>query len=172
MAYAIVHDTAAGKTGVFMILATVRVTGIEDALVLQKPVRAFFEFGWDALNAYIKRNPWDLAMAINNKTVRTQDQLHIHLGCVRDDIRTTLDHASLSSKWTKVTLHGRTFSAIEVDSLAYSPFEILKTYLAPKGEQLGDYSLAVVGRDHRKFFLLATKSAAEVVMDEGPTCHK
>ena len=29
MAYAIVHDTAAGKTGVFMILATVRVTGIE-----------------------------------------------------------------------------------------------------------------------------------------------
>ena len=170
--YALVHDTAAGKTGVFMLFATARITGIEDPQVLQKPVHAFFEFDWRELTALIKRNPWDLAMAVNNKSVRTQDQLLVHLGCVRDDIRTNLDHASLSNQWSDIKLHGHPFIALQVDSLSRSPFEILQAYLVFKGEQIGDYALAVVGRDHGKFVLLATRSAAELVMDEGVSFHK
>lgn len=143
-------------------MQTVRITGIEDPQVLQKPVHAFFEFGWRELTALIKRNPWDRAMAVNNKSVRTQDQLHVHLGCVRDDIRTNLDHASLSNQWSDIKLHGHPFIALQVDSLSRSSFEILQAYLVSKGEQIGDYSLAVVGRDHGKFVLLATRSAAEL----------
>jgi CDP-diacylglycerol pyrophosphatase len=174
--YAIVHDTEVGKQGVYMLLAAIRVTGIEDPLVLVPPVRAFFSFGWDALMSEIKRHPSELAMAINNKASRTQDQFHIHLGCVTADVRAAIDKLQLSSSWqaNALKVKGRTFDVIEVDSLAQSPFLLLKAYLdslTPK-QQIGDYSMAVIGQASGKFVVLATTSAAELVMEEGIACHK
>lgn len=174
--YAIVHDTEVGKLGVYMLLATIRVTGIEDSAVLDKPVREFFSFGWDALVGEIKRHPSELAMAINNKTVRTQDQFHIHLGCVTADARAAIDKLQLTSTWqaNALKVKGRAFDVIEVDSLAHSPFLVLKAYLdslSPQ-QQIGDYSMAVIGQANGKFVVLATTSAAELVMEEGSACHK
>jgi CDP-diacylglycerol pyrophosphatase len=175
--YVIVDDTEIGKRGVYMILPTVRVSGIEDPAVLDKPLRQFFEYGWEALNTHIKRPPQDLAMAINNKTHRTQDQFHIHLACVAPEVRTALDSAKLTGHWqdNAIKVKGREFAAIELASLARSPFEVLQDHLASKQPKasLGDYSLAVIGQANGRFVVLATSTApAELVLEEGDSCQK
>lgn len=175
--FVVVHDTQIGKRGVFMILPTMRVTGIEDAAALSEPVRNFFRYGWEVLTTEIRKHPGELAMAINNRTHRSQDQLHIHLGCVAPEFRAALDRASLTNKWQQdaIRIKGREYAAIELGSLAQSPFLSLKEHLdaqQPKG-WIGDHSLAVIGQPNGRFVVLDTTiAAAELALDEGDTCHR
>src|SRR5262245_29429294 len=76
--YVIANEVETGKQGVYLLLAATRISGIEDPRVVEKPFSNFFRYGWAALTSEIKRKPAELAMAINSKTQRTQDQSEEH----------------------------------------------------------------------------------------------
>jgi CDP-diacylglycerol pyrophosphatase len=93
-----------------------------------------------------------LSLAINAATARSQDQLHIHMDCVRADVRDALHRlaASVGSTWTPLAerLAGHRYRAlrIERDGLdAVNPFRLLMDDLQGAGDEMGRHTLVVVG---------------------------
>ena len=91
--YAVLKDIR-GATQ-FLLISTSRITGIEDPAVLAPEAGNFFADAWGAIgivaetaHATLPRD--DLSLAINAQTGRSQDQLHIHMDCVRADVRDAL----------------------------------------------------------------------------------
>src|SRR5579862_6721407 len=75
----------------FLAIPTARVTGIEDPSVLAPDARDYFAFAWaqrGAVEARLKTTlPREaIAVAVNSEFARSQDQLHLHIDCLRKDV--------------------------------------------------------------------------------------
>lgn len=76
----------------FIITPTTKIVGIESPELLKTDTPNLWDAGWQQRvlleEASKKKLSWnDVAMAVNSKFSRTQDQLHIHLGCVDTNIK-------------------------------------------------------------------------------------
>lgn len=105
--YAVLKDLI-GKTQ-FLLLPTTRVGGIEDKAILAPNAPNYFADAWRARHYVDERAGHDLprdaiALAINSIYGRSQDQLHIHIDCLRPDVR-----AALAQHWAAVGPHWSTF---------------------------------------------------------------
>ena len=113
--------------GVAQMLAipTRRITGIEDPQMLAPDAPKVFFAAWKAkplvearLHHALPREA--IAIAINSKWARTQDQLHLHVDCVAISVADTLAdaHSSLDDTWRAMTvpLQGRVYLARRLDS--------------------------------------------------------
>ena len=79
----------------FLLIPTARVTGIEDPAILAPGAPNYWEAAWQArgLVQSLAKGPLptsDLSLAINSIDGRSQDQLHIHIDCIRADVRDAL----------------------------------------------------------------------------------
>lgn len=109
------HDGVAGGWGVlkdisgatqYLVIPTARVTGIEDPHLLQPGVPNYFAAAWRE-RGYTERAaghalPRDaLSLAVNSPFGRSQNQLHIHIDCIRRDVRDALRHlfARIGDRW-------------------------------------------------------------------------
>jgi CDP-diacylglycerol pyrophosphatase len=105
--FAILKDLV-GKTQ-FLLIPTRRVMGIEDPLVGAGALPNYWRDAWTA-RALVSKNAGkdlpreDIGMAINGVGARTQDQLHIHVDCVRADVRAALQAAvaGIGDKWGRL----------------------------------------------------------------------
>ena len=66
---------------------TKQVVGVEDPWLWTDKAPNYFEDAWNARSflAELQRGPLshdDVALAVNSQLMRTQDQLHIHIGCI------------------------------------------------------------------------------------------
>jgi CDP-diacylglycerol pyrophosphatase len=93
-----------------------------------------------------------VSLAINSLSGRTQNQLHIHIDCVREDVRQALaDHVDeVRASWTPfpVPLAGHHYSAIAVggdDLDPVNPVTVLADGLAGARADMGSETLVVVG---------------------------
>jgi CDP-diacylglycerol pyrophosphatase len=124
----------------------------------------------------------EVGMAVNSAGGRSQDQLHIHLDCVRSSVRLALqNHAQgVKSSWAPfpVTLQGRHFFAMRMraaDADSFNPFAAL-AHLPGRATDLREVALAVVStpRDDPEpgFTILANRAlgsfAGELLLDH--TC--
>ena len=96
--FAILKDIV-GETQ-YLLIPTTRITGIESPAVLAPAAPNYFAEAWNEtplVNARLGKTlpRQDLSLAINAITGRTQDQLHIHIDCIRADVRDALDGATL-----------------------------------------------------------------------------
>jgi CDP-diacylglycerol pyrophosphatase len=119
--YAVLRDII-GNTQ-FLLIPTARVGGIEDAAVLAPNAPNYFADAWAARHDVDHRagHPLpreDFLLAINSIYGRTQDQLHIHIDCIRPGVRAALtDHqAAIGPEWTRfpVLLRGHAYRAMRV----------------------------------------------------------
>lgn len=76
----------------FIVTPTRKIEGVESIQLLEDDAPLIFEGAWgerwrlsETTSRRLASN--DVAMAINSKDTRGQDQLHIHLGCVADSVR-------------------------------------------------------------------------------------
>jgi CDP-diacylglycerol pyrophosphatase len=107
--YAVLKDIV-GATQ-FLLIPTARIAGIESPELLAPDATNYFAAAWRA-RIFVEHRagralPRDsVSLAINSSTGRTQNQLHIHIDCVREDVRQALaDHArEVSASWTPVTV--------------------------------------------------------------------
>ena len=156
--YAVLKDLV-GATQ-FLLIPTERVAGIESPQILAPDAPNYFADAWRARSFVEQRagrelpRDW-LSLAINSADARSQDQLHIHIDCVRADVRQALTaHATdIGLTWQPfpVALAGQRYRALALqgsDLTADNPFQLLSDGLPP-GDSMGAQTL-VVGRKHRR----------------------
>ena len=164
--YAVLKDLV-GATQ-FLLIPTERVAGIESQQVLAPDAPNYFAAAWDARSFVEQRagralpRDW-VSLAVNSADARSQNQLHIHIDCVRADVRQALTaHAGdIATTWQPfpVALAGQQYRAMAVwdDELtAENPLRLLADGL-PAAESMGAQSLVVVGNtgaDGRPGFVL------------------
>jgi CDP-diacylglycerol pyrophosphatase len=102
--YAVLKDIR-GATQ-YLLIPTQRIVGIESPVLLAPDAENYFADAWNA-RGFVEKAvghalPIDtLSLAVNSVHARTQNQLHIHIDCIRPDVRATLIRlrASIGTSW-------------------------------------------------------------------------
>ena len=138
----------------FLLIPTARITGIESPAVLMDGAPNYFADAWLARRYIDSRVGHAMArdaisLAINPPTARSQEQLHIHIDCVRPDIREALRQQTIGDGWTMLPtpMADQRYAAMRLsgDALARNPFRILAETVPGAREAMGTYTLVLVG---------------------------
>jgi CDP-diacylglycerol pyrophosphatase len=142
-----------------LLVPTRRLTGIESPALLAADTPNYWRYAWDA-RRFVERRAHrpiprdDIALAINSETSRTQNQLHIHIDCVRPDVRAILAdrQGEIDQAWSPldVPLAGRLYWARRLDGADLQdrdPFKMLARGVPEARDDMGRFSLAVIGMD-------------------------
>lgn len=150
----------------YLLIPTARVTGIEDKAVLAPDAPNYFAAAWAERDRTQARLPHPLprealSLAVNSPTGRSQNQLHIHIDCLRGEVRAALarQEARIGTDWAPLPdgLRGHRYIARRIadrDLAAENPFRLLADWPGVGEEGLGHWTLAVVGAPDG-FILLA-----------------
>ena len=165
--FAILKDVR-GETQ-FLLIPTARISGIESPLVLAADAVNYFAEAWEArsfVNQALHRTlpPDDISLAINSFESRSQDQLHIHIDCVRSDVLDALhgNEEAIGNQWAPFphAFFGHHYMAMWVPGEhlgSNNPFRLLAEKLPGARQDMGDRTLVVVGltrADGTKGFVL------------------
>jgi len=141
----------------FLLIPTKRVTGIEDPAVRAPRATNYFAEAWQERRLVEKvlghGMPGDtLSLAVNSELGRSQNQLHIHIDCVRADVRDALRsaRAQIGRRWKPlpVLLAGHRYRAMRVTGwslVGHNPFKLLARGLPGASADMGYHTLVVVG---------------------------
>ncbi len=165
----------------FLLIPTQRVTGIEDPAVLVPGAPNYFAAAWRARSFVDERagatlpREW-VSLAINSASARSQDQLHIHVDCIRPDVHAALSEhgAAVGPDWTPfpVPLAGHRYDAMSIsgeDLDAANPFVLLADGVPGAREDMASRTLVVVGSlgaDGRPGFVILTDRADAATGDQ------
>ncbi len=170
--FAVIKDQR-GQTQ-YLLLPTQRITPMESGTLLAPRATNYFADAWRERRLVEKAlghvTPRDtLSLAVNSELSRTQNQLHIHIDCVRADVRDALNDevAKIGSRWTPfdIWLFGHHYSVMKVagTTLAgHNPFKLLARGVPGAAADMGHYTLVVVGMtfaDHRPGFVILADHA-------------
>lgn len=179
-----------GKTQILLV-PTMRVSGIESPKLLEPGDPNYWQAAWEARSWFERRaggdvSRDDIGMAINSRYGRSQDQLHIHIDCVRTDVRAVLAaHADqIGESWRPLgaKLAGEAYEARRVTGAelgARDPFRLLAEGDMAAAVDMGAETLAVLGATFASaepgFWLLAARGgvaenphgSAETLLDHG-----
>jgi CDP-diacylglycerol pyrophosphatase len=141
----------------FLLIPTTPVGGIEDPSLLAPLARNYFADAWQA-RSFVEKAlghamPRDtLSLAINSASGRTQNQFHIHIDCIRADVRDALliERRNIGWRWTllKTPLAGHRYRAMRVTGLilfGHNPFKLLAWGVPGARADMGQHTLVVVG---------------------------
>ena len=141
----------------YLVLPLARITGIESEALLVQGAPNYFADAWEArryveaaLHASVPRDV--LSLVVNSPHGRSQNQLHIHIDCIRADVHDDLQRLlpTITTHWQPLSEplppHGHRYAAMWVpgDSLTINPFQSLAASLPP-GDRMAWHSLIVVG---------------------------
>jgi CDP-diacylglycerol pyrophosphatase len=170
----------------YLLVPTVPIPGIESAELLAAAAPNYWAFAWqsrsyltDAVGAPLPRSV--IGMAVNSAEARTQDQLHIHIGCLRRDVVAALrrfEGAGTAATARPVLLGGHRYSVARLagETLGEAnPFKLLAASSPAARDDMGGETLAVAGATFADgqsgFYLLSRRSrgkdvaAAEDLLD-------
>lgn len=176
--YAILADRKGGAH--FLLIPTSTITGIESPALLAPDALNYFDDAWQARERLARvvghEVPRDkIGLAVNPLHARSQDQLHIHIECLRPDVLAALSRAKLTESWSPIDLGGTSYTArtIAGENLKRAnPFRLLAADMPQPGKTVGDYTLVVAGTGSTSepgFIVLASTTAAgELLLDS--TC--
>jgi CDP-diacylglycerol pyrophosphatase len=166
--YAVLKDLV-GATQ-FLLIPTERVPGIESPTLLQPDAPNYFAPAWDARRFVNARAGVDIprdwmSLAINSAVARSQNQLHIHVDCVRADIRETVSRriTDVGPDWAPFPepLRGHQYLAMRVDGETLDSANPIQL-LANRSDDMGLETLVAVGAylpDGRPGFVLLASRA-------------
>ena len=153
----------------YLLMPTYRINGTESPLLTDPSTPNFFWLAWQARDFMSKKYGQPVpdravSLAINSRTGRTQNHFHIHISCIRPDVREQLDNnlANISSRWLPLPggLRGHEYLArrvTESELVQRSPFMMLAEEVPEAREHMGSYGLAMVRQSDNSFVLLATQ---------------
>ncbi|HZZ11264.1 MAG TPA: CDP-diacylglycerol diphosphatase [Paraburkholderia sp.] len=117
-----------------LLIPTDRISGIESPLILAPQAQNYWVDAWTSrtyVEKSVKRSLPDnqLGLEINSEYRRSQNQLHIHIDCMRGDMSEALArHANdTPGEWHWETLDGLRYRVMRVDTLtgANEPFHLV-----------------------------------------------
>jgi CDP-diacylglycerol pyrophosphatase len=130
--YAILKDIN-GNTQ-YLLIPTDRISGIESPRILDADAPDYWADAWSARQYVGSRlgltfPPNQLGLEINSKYRRTQQQLHIHMDCMRENVIQALARyrTIAPDQWHSTTLDGDAYRVMRVTSLtgASDPFRVV-----------------------------------------------
>ncbi len=152
--YVVLREPLTGDT---ILSPTRKVTGVEDPYLYSREAPNYFDAAWRA-RAFLTGtdgksiDPERIALAINSGVTRTQDQLHIHIGCLIPDaervVRTIAPQLRLG-EWAQVgpIIPHSMFWAMRIggSELATAlPLALAADYFADRLRSRADLMVAVV----------------------------
>ena len=152
-----------------LVMPTEEITGIESPDVQKPDAPNFFYYAWqerDRLQQTAGKpiNDRYLGLAINSRYGRSQNQLHIHLACLRPDVYQTLSQQEghIGNSWQPLgdKLKGHDYLAMKISANAFeqqSPFKLLHTWVQQQGDDMAQYGLAVTTNAQGDIVLLANR---------------
>ncbi|UKG74283.1 CDP-diacylglycerol diphosphatase [Serratia marcescens] len=161
----------------FILVPTAPLSGIESPQLLAGERTDYFGYAWlmryRLAAEYGGPVPDDmLGMAINSAYGRSQNQLHIHLTCLREDVRRQLqaERPYIQEQWRPLPdkLLRHTYYARRVmqpTAMGIYPIKDLADYFHLSPQQLAEYGVALVPTTfagQRGFILLASKRGWDV----------
>jgi CDP-diacylglycerol pyrophosphatase len=141
----------------FLLIATTRISGIESPEILAPNAPNYWDSAWRmrVMTENLAGGPLPreaLSLAINAPNARSQDQLHIHIDCVRRDVRDALvaNRDSIGQSWADfpvplANLHWRAFRVDGENLGTVNPFRLLATGEPDASAAMAKHGLAVVG---------------------------
>lgn len=166
--YAVLKDIR-GATQ-FLLIPTARVAGIESPEILAPGAPNYWRAAWEArrfvdekAGRQLPRE--DVSLAINAAARRSQNQLHIHVDCIRADVKATLaaNAAKIGTRWTTLPLppaaHPYMVRRIDSSDLAgIDPFRLVADELPGAKAAMGAQTVVLTGApaegDGPGFYLL------------------
>jgi CDP-diacylglycerol pyrophosphatase len=160
----------------FLLMPTAHITGIESPEILAPGSPNYWNAAWQARHfvderAHRTMPPETISLAINSADARTQNQLHIHIDCLRLDVQAALrEHAGdIGTAWGlfPAKLSGHDYMAMRIDRPDLgdtNPFVLLADGIPGARADMAQYTLVVVG-DPGGFVLLAGHGSGEELQD-------
>lgn len=149
--YAVLKDIV-GRAQ-FLVIPTDRVSGIESPDILYAGSPEYWVAAWNA-GRYVDAKlgmqlaAYQLGLEINSSTQRSQNQLHIHVDCMRTDIVDALaaHRNDTPDVWSWTTLDGTRYRVMRVTSLhdSSNPFRVVARDLGD-GQTMGQQTILVTG---------------------------
>jgi CDP-diacylglycerol pyrophosphatase len=141
----------------FLLIPTRPIDGIESGVLLAPDAPNYFAAAWqgsDLVAAKLSHSPPRdvLSLAVNSNISRSQNQLHIHIDCLRGDVHDALARAAplVGPHWTllPMPLAGHRYRAMRVDGETLGdndPFKLLARGMPGAAADMGHHTLVVVG---------------------------
>jgi CDP-diacylglycerol pyrophosphatase len=155
--YVILKD-AVGDTQ-YLLVPTARLSGIESPALLLPEAPNYFAIAWRE-RGYVERAAKRalpraaIGLAVNSANWRGQNQLHIHIDCVRPEVQSALRRrlGAVGDKWAPFPepLAGHPYRAVRVAGEELSgvdPFVLLADGVSGARDAMGAQTLVVVGVD-------------------------
>lgn len=176
--YALLRDAKGGAH--FLLIPTRAISGIEAPELRGAGAFNYFAAAWrarDVLAAAAGRAlPREaIAMAVNPQRSRSQDQLHIHISCLRAEVRAALGQQAqrITPDWGTIDIGGAQYQAKRLlgeELGASNPFRLLAGELPGAESAMQDYTVLVAAMRYREgagFVLLAGSHVpgAELLLD-------
>jgi CDP-diacylglycerol pyrophosphatase len=149
----------------YLLMPIEKITGMESPLILESATPNLFADAWQQRVLLAQKHGAPIAdsalsLAINAQYGRTQNQLHIHISCLRPDVRQQLDTLAprLNAQWQSEMLRKhrylvRTLSTAELAQ--QSAFIRLANEVPNARSEMGKYGLALAQLPDGRLALLA-----------------
>lgn len=176
--FAVMPDRKGGAH--FLLIPTRAIRGIESPELRAPGALNYYAAAWTARDALADVvghpvAPNAVGMAVNQRRARSQDQLHIHISCLRRSVYDALQASAtqVGSDWSPLQIAGQRYQAMRIMGTelgAANPFSLLADRLPGAADAMGDFTLLVAGMQFREgpgFALLAGRSVpgAELLLD-------
>jgi CDP-diacylglycerol pyrophosphatase len=143
--------------GQYLLIPTKRIEGIESPDLVEIDAHNYWRDAWEArgyveqaIRSKLKRE--DIGLAINSASGRSQNQLHIHIDCMRPDVAAALaaQRTAIGEHWAElpVALSQHRYHALLITDGTLQetdPFQVLYRELRSRGESMADQTLLLTG---------------------------
>ncbi len=137
-----------------LLVPTRRIVGIEDPTLLDPDTPNYWAFAWNARHYLLKGvrtipDDW-VGLAVNSAFARTQDQLHIHIDCVKPAVREALNARPPGpGRWSSFAPEpGHSYEATRISAAqlhAVSPFRMIADAIGQDPGALAQQTVVLVG---------------------------
>ncbi|MFI8415044.1 CDP-diacylglycerol diphosphatase [Serratia sp. NPDC078593] len=152
-----------------LVMPTDKLSGIESPELENANAPPYFALAWENRGHITQelakpiKDTW-LSLAINSKYGRSQNQLHIHIACLRPDVYDTLREQTqhIDNTWKPLAekLVGHQYIARKLSGLDLTkedPIKLLQQYVSARGDSMANYGLALVVAPEGERVLLANR---------------
>lgn len=179
--YAILADRKGAAH--YLLIPTQTMHGVDAEELLDPDLPNYFAQAWKARDVVTKfvGHPVPrtaIGLAVNNEHSRTQDQFHIHIDCLRQDVADSLHAAAenVTGTWGPITVLGSTYQAMRIEDVSLdgaSPFDLVAKLGPDVRHHMGEYTVVVAGMQYKSgagFMLLTgTGPTGELLLDSACT---
>lgn len=178
--YAVLADRKGGAN--YLLIPVRSMSGLEGSELLDVDTPNYFADAWRSRDLIAKYLGHDvprsaIGLAVNKARARSQDQFHIHIECLRQDVADSLRATAprITDRFSPVNIAGFPYDAMRIASASLdgsNPFELLVNWKPDARNHIGDYTVVVAGMqfDSGPGFVLLTGTGptGELLLD--PSC--